>query len=73
METNLHIRIYLSSLPSWINLHINVDYRTRGIKINIKIMETKRLYRSRNPKMIGGVCAGIAKYFNMDGSFLNIG
>lgn len=29
-------------------------------------METKRLYRSRNPKMIGGVCAGLAKYFNLD-------
>ena len=29
-------------------------------------METKRLYRSRKPKMIGGVCAGLAKYLNLD-------
>lgn len=26
----------------------------------------KRLTRSRNPKTIGGVCAGIAKFFGMD-------
>lgn len=29
-------------------------------------MEAKRLYRSREHKVFGGVCAGIAKYFNMD-------
>ena len=28
---------------------------------------TKRLYRTRKPdKIIGGVCGGIAKYFNTD-------
>jgi phage shock protein C len=26
----------------------------------------KRLQRSRNDKMIGGVCGGLAEYFNMD-------
>jgi phage shock protein C len=26
----------------------------------------KRVYRSRTDRMIGGVCAGMAKYFNMD-------
>ena len=26
----------------------------------------KRLYKSRNDKMIEGVCGGIASYFNMD-------
>ena len=26
----------------------------------------KKLYRSRNDKKLGGVCAGIAKYLNMD-------
>ncbi|HWR65385.1 MAG TPA: PspC domain-containing protein [Bellilinea sp.] len=29
-------------------------------------METKRLYRSRTETMLGGVCAGLAKYFNLD-------
>ncbi|HEY4161387.1 MAG TPA: PspC domain-containing protein [Candidatus Saccharimonadales bacterium] len=27
---------------------------------------TKRLYRSRNDRMIAGVCGGIAEYFNID-------
>ncbi len=26
----------------------------------------KRLYRSREEKMIGGVCGGIAEYFDVD-------
>ena len=26
----------------------------------------KRLYRSREHKVFGGVCAGLGKYFNMD-------
>ena len=30
--------------------------------------ERKRLYKSRNNKMICGVCAGIADYFTMDPS-----
>lgn len=29
-------------------------------------METKRLYRSRTDTLLGGVCAGLAKYFNLD-------
>lgn len=29
-------------------------------------MEAKRFYRSREPKVLGGVCSGLAKYFNMD-------
>jgi phage shock protein PspC (stress-responsive transcriptional regulator) len=27
---------------------------------------SKRLYRSRKNRMLGGVCAGIADYFNVD-------
>ncbi len=26
----------------------------------------KRLYRNRKDKVLGGVCAGIAEYFNVD-------
>lgn len=29
-------------------------------------MEPKRLYRSNKDKVIGGVCGGVAEYFNID-------
>ena len=29
-------------------------------------MEPKRLFRSRNERMLGGVCGGLGKYFNID-------
>jgi len=29
-------------------------------------MEPKRLFRSRTDSMLGGVCAGLAKYFTLD-------
>jgi len=28
--------------------------------------ETKKLYRSRNNRMIAGVCAGLAEFFGID-------
>jgi len=28
--------------------------------------EIKRLYRSKTDRMIGGVCGGLGKYFNLD-------
>lgn len=34
--------------------------------------EGKKLYRSRNQKMISGVCGGIAEYFNVDVTFVRI-
>lgn len=34
--------------------------------------ERKRLYKSRNNKMICGVCAGIADYFNIDPSIARV-
>ena len=34
--------------------------------------ERKRLYKSRNNKMICGVCAGIADYFNIDSSIVRV-
>ena len=34
--------------------------------------ERKRLYKSRNNKMICGVCAGIADYFNIDPSSVRV-
>ena len=32
----------------------------------------KRLYRSRTDRKIGGVCGGIAQYFNVDPTFIRI-
>ena len=34
--------------------------------------ERKRLYKSRNNKMICGVCAGIADNFNIDPSIVRV-
>lgn len=35
-------------------------------------MEQKRLYRSRNQRMISGVCGGIAEYFNVDPTIIRL-
>jgi len=32
----------------------------------------KRLYRSRNNRMLGGVCAGLANYFNVDPTIVRV-
>lgn len=35
-------------------------------------MEPKKLYRSRSNRMFGGVCGGIAEYFNIDPTIVRI-
>lgn len=35
-------------------------------------METKKLYRSRNDKMIAGVCGGLGKYFAIDPTLVRL-
>ena len=37
-----------------------------------RIAMEKRLYRSRGDRMLGGVCGGIAEYFNIDSSLVRI-
>ena len=32
----------------------------------------KKLYRSRSNRMIGGVCAGLAEYFNVDPTIVRL-
>ena len=32
----------------------------------------KRLYRSKNEKMIAGVCGGLASYFNVDPTLVRL-
>lgn len=34
--------------------------------------QPRRLYRSRKDKIIGGVCAGIAEYFNIDPTIVRL-
>ena len=36
-------------------------------------METKRLYKIEEGKIIAGVCGGVAEYFNLDPSLVRIG
>ena len=33
----------------------------------------KRLYKSTNDKMLGGVCGGIAEYFGIDPTLVRLG
>jgi phage shock protein C len=33
----------------------------------------KKLYRSTSQKMLGGVCGGLAEYFDMDVSLVRLG
>ena len=36
-------------------------------------MENKRLYKARGHRMLGGVCGGIAEYFNIDPTLVRLG
>jgi phage shock protein C len=36
-------------------------------------METKRIFRSRNERMIAGVAGGLATYFNLDPLLVRLG
>lgn len=38
-----------------------------------KKSKKKRLYRSRNNRMIAGVCGGIAEYFDIDPTLVRLG
>ncbi len=35
-------------------------------------MESKKLYRSKEQRMICGVCGGIAEYFNIDPTIIRL-
>lgn len=35
-------------------------------------MEAKRLYRSESNRMVCGVCAGVAEYFNIDPTLIRL-
>ncbi len=33
---------------------------------------TRKLYRSRSDRMLGGVCGGLAQYFNLDATLIRV-
>lgn len=35
-------------------------------------MDSKKLYRSRNDKMVAGVCGGLGKYLNIDPTLIRL-
>jgi len=35
-------------------------------------METKKLYRRRTDRMVGGVCGGLGKYFSVDATLIRL-
>jgi phage shock protein C len=34
--------------------------------------EPRKLYRSRTQRMLGGVCGGLAEYFNIDATVMRV-
>jgi phage shock protein C len=34
--------------------------------------EPRKLYRSRNQRMVAGVCGGLAEYFNVDATMIRV-
>ena len=38
-----------------------------------KPLEVKKLYRASDDRLLGGVCSGIARYFNIDSTLVRIG
>ena len=36
------------------------------------MVDTKRLYRSRNERMIAGVCGGLGQYLNVDPTIIRL-
>ena len=42
-------------------------------KNNFERIRRKRLYRSREEKMLGGVCGGIAEYLGVDPTLVRLG
>ncbi|HRE52822.1 MAG TPA: PspC domain-containing protein [Flavitalea sp.] len=54
--------VVLSGALFWVYILLWIIVPSRSIQSNI----TKRLYRSREHKVLGGVCGGLAAYFNIE-------
>jgi phage shock protein C len=44
----------------------------QGIFLKRRMHMAKKLYRSQTQKMIGGVCSGLAEYFDLDVNILRL-
>lgn len=44
-----------------------------GVKMEEMMISTKRLYRARSDRMLGGVAGGMADYFGIDPTIVRLG
>ena len=56
----------LSQLPALIK------FGPRHVKEGQAMEEPRKLYRSRNQRMLAGVCGGLAEYFNVDATMIRV-
>ena len=54
-------------MEGWQIIFMNISRKKGEIK-----MEEKKLYRSRDNRMIAGVCGGIGEYFNVDPTLIRL-
>ncbi len=71
------IIIFLNVLGAIIYLAFNFSKKDTILETSQKSSykakgKAKRLFRSRNDKVLGGVCGGIADYFNTDPTFIRL-
>ncbi len=49
-----------------------VKTKAKRVIKTTKKSQTKRLYRSGNKKLLGGVCGGVAEYFDVDPTLIRL-
>jgi len=61
---------FIGALLYLIFVKLNKNYK--GFEIKMKNTKIKRLYRSKNNRVIAGVCGGIGEYFNIDPTLIRL-
>lgn len=62
---------FLGALLYFILVKSNKNYR--GFEIKMKTnKKTKKLYRSKNNRVIAGICGGIGEYFDIDPTIIRL-
>jgi phage shock protein C len=67
-KTSKKVVIFAAAQPGSIPCVYDIEYWNRRNKMN----ESKRLYRSKNDRMIAGVCAGLASYIEIDPTIVRL-
>lgn len=62
---------FIGALLYFILVRSNKNYRGFEIKMN-QNKNVKRLYRSKNNRIIAGVCGGIGEYFDIDPTLIRL-